>query len=132
MEFKQLQSFVEVVRNRSFTKASQELFIYQPTVSMHISQLESELGVRLIVRNTKSIEVTDLGRKLYEYAVNLLAFVPVAVLSVALPLHFSGYLEFLLWGLGTAAVCAVWYLGVNLLFFRDRVRAVLALIRHRN
>ena len=66
------------------------------------------------------------------YAVNLLAFVPVAVLSVALPLHFSGYLEFLLWGLGTAAVCAVWYLGVNLMFFRDRVRAVLALIRHRN
>jgi DNA-binding transcriptional LysR family regulator len=73
MEFKQLQSFVEVVRNRSFTKASQELFISQPTVSMHISQLESELGVRLIIRTTKSIEVTDLGRKLYEYAVNLLA-----------------------------------------------------------
>ena len=73
MEFKQLQSFVEVVRNRSFTKASQELYISQPTVSMHIHQLESELGVRLIIRTTKSIEVTDLGRKLYEYAVNLLA-----------------------------------------------------------
>ena len=73
MEFKQLQSFVEVVRNLSFTKASQELYISQPTVSMHISQLESELGVRLIVRTTKSLEVTQIGRRLYEYAVNILA-----------------------------------------------------------
>ncbi len=73
MEFKQLQSFVEVVRNLSFTKASQELYISQPTVSMHISQLESELGVRLIIRTTKSLEVTPVGRQLYEYAVNLLA-----------------------------------------------------------
>ena len=72
MEFKQLQSFVEVVRNLSFTKASQELYISQPTVSMHIRQLESELGVRLIVRTTKSLEVTETGRRLYEYAVNIL------------------------------------------------------------
>ena len=73
MEFKQLQSFVEVVRNLSFTKASQELYISQPTVSMHIHQLETELGVRLIIRTTKSLEVTPVGKQLYEYAVNILA-----------------------------------------------------------
>ena len=73
MEFKQLQSFVEVVRNLSFTKASRELYISQPTVSMHIHQLESELGVQLIIRTTKSIEVTPIGRHLYEYAVNILS-----------------------------------------------------------
>lgn len=73
MEFKQLQSFVEVVRNLSFTKASQELYVSQPTVSMHIHQLESELGVRLIIRTTKSLEVTEIGRRLYEYAVNILS-----------------------------------------------------------
>lgn len=72
MEFKQLQSFVEVVRNLSFTKASQELYISQPTVSMHIHQLETELGIRLIVRTTKSLEITPVGRQLYEYAVNIL------------------------------------------------------------
>ena len=73
MEFKQLPSFVEVVRNLSFTKASRELYISQPTVSMHIHQLESELGVQLIIRTTKNIEVTPVGRHLYEYAVNILS-----------------------------------------------------------
>ena len=40
MEFKQLQSFVAVVDYGSFTKASEKLFISQPTISTHIRMLE--------------------------------------------------------------------------------------------
>ena len=40
MEFKQLQSFVAVVDYGSFTRASEKLFISQPTISTHIRQLE--------------------------------------------------------------------------------------------
>ena len=40
MDFKQLQSFVEVVNSGSFTKAAERLYISQPTVSAHIRQLE--------------------------------------------------------------------------------------------
>lgn len=42
MEFKQLQSFVAVVDYGSFTRASEKLFISQPTISTHIRQLEEE------------------------------------------------------------------------------------------
>ena len=72
MEFKQLESYAAVVRYNSFTKAAENLYISQPTISTHIRALEEELNVRLIMRTTKNIEVTAEGMKLYEYAVNLL------------------------------------------------------------
>lgn len=73
MEFKQLQSFVEVVKQQSFTKAAEKTFVSQPTISAHISQLEEELNKRLILRTTKSIELTPKGKEVYDYAVRILS-----------------------------------------------------------
>lgn len=73
MEFKQLESFVAVVRFKSFTKAANYLFISQPTISTHIQMLEEELQSRLIIRTTKSIEVTPRGHELYQSAVQMLS-----------------------------------------------------------
>jgi DNA-binding transcriptional LysR family regulator len=61
MELKQLESFTNVVEYRSFTKAAEKLYISQPTISTHIRQLEEELHSRLIIRTTKSIEITAPG-----------------------------------------------------------------------
>lgn len=72
MELKQLRSFVEVVRHESFTKAAEKLFISQPTISAHIRALEEELGRRLIVRTTKSLEITPKGREVFDYALHML------------------------------------------------------------
>ena len=72
MDFKQLQSFVTVVRCGSFTQAAQQLFISQPTVSAHVRMLEEELGRQLIVRTTKAIEITEKGREICEYAEGIL------------------------------------------------------------
>lgn len=72
MEFKQLQSFVTVIKYQSFTKAADKLFVSQPTISAHINQLEEELGKRLILRTTKSIELTPKGKEVYEYAQSIL------------------------------------------------------------
>lgn len=72
MEFKQLQSYVTVIKYGSFTKAAEKLFISQPTVSAHISALEEELNQTLITRTTKSIEITEKGQEVYEYAVHIL------------------------------------------------------------
>ena len=72
MDFKQLQSFVSVVKYKSFTQAAQHLYLSQPTISAHVSQLENELGKRLIIRTTKNIEITPKGLEIYEYAVNIL------------------------------------------------------------
>lgn len=72
MEFKQLKSYVAVVKYGSFTKAAERLYVSQPTISAHISALEEELKRTLIVRTTKSIEVTEKGMEIYEYAVRIL------------------------------------------------------------
>ena len=72
MEFKQLQSFVEVVNHQSFTKASDKLFISQPTVSAHIAGLEEELNTKLILRTTKSISLTEKGKEVYDYSTKIL------------------------------------------------------------
>ena len=72
MDFKQLQSFVSVVKYKSFTQAAQHLYLSQPTISAHVSQLENELGNRLIIHTTKNIEITPKGLEIYEYAVNIL------------------------------------------------------------
>lgn len=72
MDFKQLQSFVTVVQEESFTQAAGRLFISQSTVSTHIHQLESELNTKLILRTTKSLQITPKGRELYEYTLNIL------------------------------------------------------------
>ena len=52
MEFKQLESFAAVVRLQSFTRAAEQLYISQPTISTHIRALEEELNIRLIMRTT--------------------------------------------------------------------------------
>lgn len=72
MELKQLQSFAAVVKHESFTRAAQALYLSQPTVSTHVRQLEAELGVTLVTRTTKAVDVTEKGRELYEYAEKIL------------------------------------------------------------
>ena len=72
MDFKQLESFAAVVKCNSFTKAAEMLYISQPTISTHIRALEAELSCALIHRTTKSVVLTLEGKKLYEYAVNIL------------------------------------------------------------
>lgn len=72
MEFKQLQSFVAVVQYGSFTIAAEKLEISQPTISTHIRMLEEELYCPLVIRTTKSLEITPKGWELYECALNIL------------------------------------------------------------
>ncbi len=68
MKLKQLQVFVEVADNKSFSKAAKMLYLTQPTVSAHISALEEELNVKLFTRNTKDVSLTKDGETLFQYA----------------------------------------------------------------
>lgn len=72
MELKQLRSYVAVVEEKSFTKAAEKLFTSQPTISTHVRTLEEEFGARLIIRSTKSLEVSPKGQELYEYALQMI------------------------------------------------------------
>jgi DNA-binding transcriptional LysR family regulator len=66
MDLHQLRSFAAVARHRHFTRAAEELHIGQPAVSQHVRRLEDELGVRLLSRTTRSVELTEAGRLLLE------------------------------------------------------------------
>lgn len=68
MNLKQLEAFVQVSESGSFSKTAKELFLTQPTISAHISSLEKELNVRLFIRNTKEVSLSDDGKDLYRYA----------------------------------------------------------------
>jgi len=68
MNLKQLEAYVEVADSQSFSKAAKKLFLTQPTVSAHIASLEKELNVRLFVRNTKEVSLSEDGELLYKYA----------------------------------------------------------------
>ncbi len=68
MNLKQLEAFVKVAESGSFSKAAKELYLTQPTISAHISALERDLRVRLFVRNTKEVTLSEDGQALYKYA----------------------------------------------------------------
>ena len=68
MNLKQLEAFVEVAQSGSFSKAAKRLYLTQPTVSAHVLSLEKELDVRLFVRNTKEVGLTEEGQRLFFHA----------------------------------------------------------------
>ena len=72
MEFKHLEVFVKLVENLSFSAAAEELNISQPTVSLHIKQLEEELDSPLFIRSTRELKITEEGTLLYREAKDLL------------------------------------------------------------
>ncbi len=72
MDLKQLEIFLAVVKFHSFSKAAEQLYLTQPTVSAHISTLEKELGTRLIIRSPKGVFPSEDGILLSEYAKDML------------------------------------------------------------
>lgn len=68
MEIKNLTTFVHVAELNSFTKAAELLDYSQSTVSFQIKQLETELDCLLFERINHTLQITDKGRELLEYA----------------------------------------------------------------
>jgi DNA-binding transcriptional LysR family regulator len=64
--------FGKVVESRSLSKAAALLGMPKSTVSRKLTKLESDLGIKLLRKNTHQITVTGLGEKVYHHAVNIL------------------------------------------------------------
>ena len=71
VDFRQLETFVEVCEQMSFTKAASNLYISQQGVSKSIKTLEDELGAPLFLRTNSSISLTNYGVILQRYAEDL-------------------------------------------------------------
>ena len=72
MDFKQLESFVAVVDEGSFSNAADRLQLSQSMVTIHVRNLEAELGARLLNRTTRSMELSADGKTFYYYAKQML------------------------------------------------------------
>jgi len=94
--------FVEVVKANSFSKAADNLDMPKSTLSVRINKLEEAIGLKLLNRTTRKIEVTEAGQLYYEKAVNIieeayLAHIqltemienPQGVVKVLLPADFA-------------------------------------------
>ena len=64
----QLQTFLVAARRRSFSAAARELGVSPAAVSQSVRQLEEQLRVVLFTRTTRSVALTDAGRRLLEGA----------------------------------------------------------------
>jgi len=73
MDLTQVETFVEVARLGSVTRATESLVVSQPTVTRRLSALESELGVQLFVRTSTGVRLTAAGRAYLPYAERVIA-----------------------------------------------------------
>jgi DNA-binding transcriptional LysR family regulator len=66
MDVRALRYFVEVVRQQSFTRAAEALFVTQPTISKMLRHLEEEMGCTLLLREGRKLHLTDSGEVVYQ------------------------------------------------------------------
>jgi len=74
----QLRTFVSVVEHSSFSEAARALGLSQPAVTMQVQSLEADLGVTLLDRRYRKVEVTEAGRALLPHAHKVIADVDAA------------------------------------------------------
>ena len=60
-----MQEFVALAERLSFTDASAELYVAQPSLSRHVAGMEAELGVKLLNRSTRQVQLTPAGETMY-------------------------------------------------------------------
>lgn len=75
MEIRVLRYFLTVVREENITRAAEVLHITQPTLSRQLAQLETQMGVKLFLRGTRKIVLTDEGLLLRRRAEEILELV---------------------------------------------------------
>ncbi|KKK36137.1 LysR family transcriptional regulator [Mesobacillus campisalis] len=83
MDLHQLYVFTKVVENKSFSKAAEEVFLSQSTVSAHIQALEKMLNMKLFDRVGRESVLTPHGERLYHWAQQLLLLKDRALLDLS-------------------------------------------------
>ncbi len=67
MDFDQLETFLEVARHTSFSKAAEKRFRTQPAISSQIRALEDEVGAKLFDRSGGKVSITSAGKAFQKY-----------------------------------------------------------------
>ena len=83
MDLYQLRGFYEIVREQSFTRAAEKLFLTQPAISLQVKALERELDEILLERNRRQIRLTPAGDILFAHAREVFAQLAAAREEIA-------------------------------------------------
>jgi DNA-binding transcriptional LysR family regulator len=78
MDLNEIVVFARVVETRSFTAAAAQLGLPKSTVSRKVAQLEERLGVRLLQRTTRKLNLTEVGQAYYERCARIVADISAA------------------------------------------------------
>ncbi|MBP2653040.1 MAG: hypothetical protein H6Q73_609 [Firmicutes bacterium] len=73
MDIRQLRNFISVAEHLNFSAAAKDLHISQPALSKQITDLESQTGLQLFIRNTRNVELTSAGAALFEKSLAIVA-----------------------------------------------------------
>jgi DNA-binding transcriptional LysR family regulator len=71
MDIRQLQYFITVAEYLNFTKAANQLYVAQSAISHQIADLENQLGVKLFIRNKRSVQLTPAGSVFLKEAIEI-------------------------------------------------------------
>jgi DNA-binding transcriptional LysR family regulator len=82
LDLRQVRTFLEVARTRSFTRAATQLYYAQSSVTAQVQALERDLGVPLFNRLGRQVELTEAGRQFLAHAEKLICTADQARLSV--------------------------------------------------
>jgi LysR family transcriptional regulator, nitrogen assimilation regulatory protein len=102
MNLRSLRYFLKVADLGNLTRAASELHLTQPALTRHINDLESHLGVKLLARHTRGVELTESGQLLRKRADDLLERIaemtdelrarvrqPQGVLAIGMPISWT-------------------------------------------
>ena len=116
LSLRQLKGFISVAATSSFTKTSQRMHLSQAALSTMIRELENQLGCRLFNRSTRTVELTDAGRRFVPIA----AHVVESLESAAKDLAQLGRQEGTLLHVGVTPTVAHSLLPIVLARFREQ------------
>jgi DNA-binding transcriptional LysR family regulator len=120
MNLRHLETFVKIVELKSFTRASEELSLTQPTVSKQILDLEQVLKVRLLDRTKRSVALTRAGEILFGYAKEFLALQREAFDAIDSYRGLKGGLLYI----GASSIPGVYILPRILHAFREKYEGI--------
>jgi DNA-binding transcriptional LysR family regulator len=128
MELRHLRYFVAVVEERSFRRAAERLHVSHPALSQQIRDLEDELGLKLLQRTSRRVELTEAGRGFLRGAQRTLASAQRAIVEAhEVAAGQRGRLS-----IGTIAPLTQAFLPDALARFRERFPLVEVTVLHMN
>ncbi|MGY0373711.1 LysR family transcriptional regulator [Clostridium sp. JNZ J1-5] len=82
MDIRQLKYFLTIAEEGSISRAAEKLHMAQPPLSQQLKLLEEELGVKLMERSTRKLQLTDIGKMLQHRAKQILELVDTTIKEV--------------------------------------------------